>query len=148
MRKPADLTVYCTPQLRTLWPDPLAGRWREEYPNIFDDDDVRLTGRQRRNHFCEWFAAICLFHSRGVLSLVEKYRRGKAHPCKREPFERLFSVTERRRLNEICADCSVQPPDQLIYTPAFTQRGFVEVKGPGDRLSEPQLINKDSNDQA
>ena len=139
MRESADLTLYCTPHVRSLWPHPLASRWREEYPNIFDDDDVRLTRLQQRNHFCEWFAAIHLFQSRGVLSLVEKYRRGKAHPRKKEHFEQLFSEAERRRLNEICADCAVQPPDLLVYTSSFSQRGFAEVKGPGDRLSEKQL---------
>ncbi len=133
------MTIYCTAQVRKLWPQPLARRWHEEYPNIFDVDDVRLTRLQSKNHFCEWFAAIHLFQSRGVLSLIEKYRRVKAHPSKKDRFERIFSEAERCILNDVCADCAVQPPDLLTYTLDFTQRGFVEVKGPGDCLSDKQL---------
>jgi hypothetical protein len=133
------ITIYCTAQVRELWPQPLARRWLEEYPNIFDADDLRLTRFQPKSHFCEWFAAIHVFQSRGALSLVEKYRRAKAHPSKRAKFERLLSPKERRALNEICADHAVQPPDLLVYTPDFSERWFAEVKGPGDRLSEKQL---------
>lgn len=133
------MTIYCTAQLRKLWPQSLARRWHEEYPNIFDIDDVRLAERQSKNHFCEWFTAIHLFQSRGVLSLIEKYRRVKAHPAKKDRFERIFPEAERRILNDICADCAVQPPDLLTYAPDFTERGFAEVKGPGDRLPDKQL---------
>jgi hypothetical protein len=132
-------TIYCTAQVRELWPRPLAHRWLEEYPNIFDADDLRLTKFQPKNHFCEWFAAIHLFQSRAALSLVEQYRRLGAHPWKKKRFERLLSPEERRTLNDICAAYGVQPPDLLVYTPDFKERWFVEVKGPGDRLSEKQL---------
>lgn len=139
MKTDADIVIYCTPEVRKLWPQPLARRWHEQYPNIFDRDDLRLTTLQTRNHFCEWFTAIHLFQSRGVLSLIEKYRRGKAHPWKKARYERLFSETERLRINQICADCRVQPPDLLTYAPDLKHRGFVEVKGPGDRLSDKQV---------
>src|SRR5215470_9448168 len=92
----------------TILPYLLARRWRSEYPNLFDDQDLRLaSGRQTLMHFKEWFAAVHLFHSRGALSLVEKYRRGKAHLRKRSTFERLLTPDQRQLLNRICRRCHV-----------------------------------------
>jgi len=65
-------TIYCTAAIKALWPDPLAVQWHQQYPDIFDPDDLRLTQTQPHNHFCEWFAAIHLFHREQALSLVEK----------------------------------------------------------------------------
>ena len=131
-------TIYCTQQLRDLWPVPLALQWRQQYPDLFDDDDLRLTKLQNRNHFCEWFAAIHLFQSRGVLSLIEKYRRKEAHPHKWERFVRLLSPEQRDLLNNICKSCAVQPPDLLLYAPDLRDFWFAEIKGPRDDLSEKQ----------
>src|SRR5437868_2598281 len=100
------LIIYCTQELRDRWPVSLARLWRNDYPNLFDDDDVRLSRLQPRNHFNEWFAAIYVFHSRGLLSLIEEYRR--SHPRKKPIFERLLSFDQRQLLNTICASCGVQ----------------------------------------
>jgi len=67
-----ETVFYCSPQVRRLWPSPLAAQWASLYPQLFDRDDVRITQLQPKNHFSEWFAAIHLFHRDGVLSLVEK----------------------------------------------------------------------------
>src|SRR5437867_3464231 len=70
--------IYCSPQVRRLWPSPIAAQWASLYPQLFDQDDVRLTRLQPKNHFSEWFAAIHLFHRDGALSLVEKYVQNEA----------------------------------------------------------------------
>src|SRR2546427_13254290 len=67
--------------LRDRWPRPLADEWLLAYPQLFDSDDLRLTIKQPRSHFCEWFVAIHLFQSEGALSLIEKYVY-RAHPRK------------------------------------------------------------------
>jgi len=74
---------------RALWPQPLARRWRSEYPHIFDSDDLRLALAQPRNHFAEWFVAIHLFHRDGAYSLLEKYLYGN-HPANRPSFASSF----------------------------------------------------------
>ena len=131
-------TIYCTEQIRRLWPRPLAQRWAQEYPQLFDSDDIRLAVRQPRNHFAEWFAAIHLFQRDGVRSLLEKYTF-QNHPRKVKMFEGLVAVARREALRTIGKTYQVQPPDLLLYRPDGAFVGFAEVKGPGDRLSHKQV---------
>ena len=44
-------TIHCTRAIRDLWPDPLARQWLQQYPDIFDMDDLRLARNQPRYHF-------------------------------------------------------------------------------------------------
>src|SRR4051794_26997233 len=50
----------------------LAQEWRIRFPNLFDDDDLRLANSQPAVHFYEWLEAVVLHHTTGYLSLVEK----------------------------------------------------------------------------
>ena len=123
------LIIYCTQELRDRWPVSLARLWRNDYPNLFDDDDVRLSRLQTRNHFNEWFAAIYVFHSRGLLSLIEKYRR--SHPRKKPIFERLLSFDQRQLLTRSAPRVACSRP-----TSSFTRRivvGF-RVDAAGARI--------------
>jgi hypothetical protein len=104
---------------------------------LFDEDDVRLTTRQPKNHFCEWFAAIHLFHRDGVLSLVEKYVYS-THSRKQTLFRELLTECQRATLDEICSGLKVQPPDLLVFRPDRSRFWFAEIKGPGDRMREAQ----------
>jgi len=92
----AQTTIHCTKAIRELWPDPLARQWLQQYPDVFDGDDLRLTVNQPKNHFCEWFAAIHLFHREGARSLVEKYVF-QNHPQKVAQLGRLLSERSERR---------------------------------------------------
>ncbi len=136
-------TIYCTSAIRELWPKPLAAQWLQQYPDVFDRDDLRLTVNQPRNHFCEWFAAIHLFHRDGALSLVEKYAFQK-HRRKIEMLASVLSERERRILDTIGKEFRVQPPDLLVFMPKLRRYWFAEVKGPGDRLSEKQAKSHDA----
>jgi VRR-NUC domain len=129
--------IFCTPQLRALWPNPLARRWLAAYPQLFDRDDFRLTQTQPKNHFCEWFTAVFLFQRDGALSLVEKYG-GTAHSKKGPLFERILTPRQSDMLWMTCADFHCQAPDLLVYSPDFGQFWFAEAKGPRDRLSDKQ----------
>jgi hypothetical protein len=82
-------TIYCPRALRELWsppiagkPSPLAEQWRQQYPGLFDKDDLRLNTSQGRFnlHFYEWYAAIHLFQRDGAVSMVEKFAFPDAHP--------------------------------------------------------------------
>ena len=133
-----ETTIFCTAQIRKLWPEPLADQWFGIYPDLFDEDDLRLTKTQPQNHFCEWFAAIHLFHCHGAYSLVEKYG-ATTHPKKLPIFETLLNARRRKILDDICyGRFSVQPPDLLVYTPDRQHCWFVEVKGPRDRIADKQ----------
>ena len=130
-------TIHCTRAIRDLWPRPLARQWLQQYPDVFDADDLRLTVNQPKNHFCEWFAAIHLFHREGAHSLIEKYVF-QNHPAKVARMASLLSEDERKTLDSIRRACAVQPPDILAFVPKTGRYWFAEVKGPGDRLSAKQ----------
>jgi hypothetical protein len=136
-------TIHCTKAIRGLWPDPLARQWLQQYPDVFDEDDMRLTVNQPKNHFCEWFAAIHLFHREGASSLLEKYVF-QNHPKKVAQFAAVLSEQERKTLDAIRKSCAVQPPDLFVFVPKTNRYWFAEVKGPGDRLSDKQIRSHDA----
>jgi hypothetical protein len=132
-------TIFCSANVRSLWGHEFAHEWLRSYPDIFDDDDLRLVKTQPTRHFPEWFAAIHLYHRDGALSLVEKYGCC-SHPRKLPVWESLFTKRRRQLLDTICADEGVQGPDLLVYAPDKSWCYFAEVKGPGDRLSTAQVL--------
>jgi hypothetical protein len=144
-------TVYCPRGLRQLWREEgstVPAQWYEQYPALFDDDDLRIAqGPQRVHHFCEWFAAIYLFHRDGARSLVEKYdtyenhwhnQLRRRHRRKVAEYERVVPEDQRRVLHEIGSTFRVQLPDLLVISNDGTSFSFAEVKGPGDGLSPDQ----------
>lgn len=130
--------IHCTQALRDLWPSPLATLWRQQYPNIIDEDDLRITTHQPSYHFCEWFAAIHLFQRDGVHALIEKYIYAN-HPKKISQLSAILGQQKLNRLMSICEGLHVQPPDLFLYVPGGTRCGFAEIKGPKDRISDAQL---------
>ena len=58
--------------------------------------DVRLTRKESKYHFVEWFAAIHLFQRDGVRSLMEKYVF-RTHPTTSRPRSRPAQHGERAR---------------------------------------------------
>jgi len=113
--------------------------WFEKYPEIFDEDDLRLAKSQASKgyHFYEWLAAIQIYLSTGYLSLVEKYQFEK-HKRKHKIFIDLVSS----RYNDLISCQSqygnVQFPDLFVYAPDFSEWFFCEVKGPTDRIRKEQ----------
>jgi hypothetical protein len=132
-----ETVIYFNPELRGMWPSPLADQWTSHYPHLFDSDDLRITRRQPKYHFVEWLAAIHLFHRDGALSLVEKYVFA-THPRKQALFEELLTDSQHAALDEIRAEFGVQPPDLLVFRPDLSSWWFAEVKGPGDRVRDAQ----------
>lgn len=129
--------IGCPKSLRALWPDPLAGEWLEQYPQLFDADDLRCTKKQRDLHFWEWFAAVHLFEHDGLYSLVEKYIYGN-HPVKRRRLLTVLSEDQLQTLWTIYRETHSEPPDLFVYVPGTRQFWFVEAKGPTDRLRPNQ----------
>lgn len=135
---PSATTIYFTPELRAQWPSPLAEQWASAYPALFDENDLQNTRLQPRNHFCEWFAAIHLFHRDGLYSLVEKYLF-TGHARKTSLLNRLLSDSQLTILHDIHTLLRSQPPDLLVFTPDLTRFWFAEIKGPGDKIRPRQL---------
>src|SRR6266516_3384946 len=129
--------IYFTRELRSLWPSPLAAQWASHYPRVFDDDDLRITRLQPKNHFAEWLAAIHLFQRDGALSLVEKYGFSN-HSRKQALLEEWLTATQRASLDAIRSEFRVQPPDLLLFSPDRSRLWFAEVKSPGDRIRDAQ----------
>ena len=98
-------TIFCPPGLREQWRQegsPLPAFWHQHYPQLFDEEDLRIAnGPQRLGHFSEWFAAIHFFHRDGSISFIEKYDtyenhrnnrlQRKTHARKIAEYERLVS---------------------------------------------------------
>ncbi len=115
----------------------LPREWQGKYPDIFDDDDLRLALSQPNNHFYEWAGAIHFYEKQGYLSLLEKYQfknhKRKLSILKRLEFDNLQKALEYQRLKK-----SMQVPDLLVYKPDFSDWFFCEVKGGADRLRKVQ----------
>lgn len=136
-----ETRLHCSTALLATWPDPLAAQWLTAFPQLFDVDDLRLTKKQSRHHFWEWFAAVHIFERDGAYSLVEKYNC-LAHPRKIALYESLLDDRQRALLDAACPD--VQPPDLLVYAPDMSEFRFAEVKGPTDRLRAEQQASHDA----
>jgi hypothetical protein len=139
-------TLFCPPGLRELWRQEgsmLPAFWHRHYPQLFDEDDLRIAdGPQRLNHFAEWFAAIHLFHRDGSISLVEKYDiyenhrenrlQTNVHVRKMAEYKRVVPEEQRQVLHQIGSEFGVQLPDLLVLSRDGISFSFCEVKGPGD----------------
>jgi len=112
----------------------LADEWFRAYPKLFDEDDLRITRKQRDYHFFEWLAAIHIYHSIGWLSLVEKYRCVN-HPRKMTLYGEFFPGEWQDRLE----DFGPQMPDLLVYREDRSDFLLCEVKGRTDRLRPEQI---------
>lgn len=136
-------TFPVTPQQRDCFVHgQLSQDWYNQYPAIFDKDDLRLAKSQPRNHFYEWLAAILIYHSTGYHSLVEKYQFTKdGHKRKQEIIERINSTGLHTALSLRADYGNVQCPDLLVYAPDLTDWYFCEVKAGQDRLRAKQELH-------
>jgi transketolase len=143
-------TIYCPNGLPEIWrqglrgePPPLANQWQQQYPELFDDDDLEHIKNQAHDgyHFSEWYAAIHLFQRDGSRSLVEKYdtyenhrlnQLRKKHRRKVAEYESAVPQAQRQVLHEICSELKVQLPDLLVLRADRTSFAFAEVKGAAD----------------
>ena len=118
----------------------LAREWQTEYPELFDNDDLRLALSQPSNHFYEWAGAIYLYEEIGYFSLVEKYQY-KNHKHKQSIMEKLDFDDLRKALDYQRLKNKVQLPDLLVYKPDFSDWFFCEIKGGTDRLRKEQELH-------
>jgi hypothetical protein len=123
--------IHCSKGLRDKWRGRLPEEWKRSYPQLFDDDDMRLS-QQGGYHFFEWLAAIYLFHRDGALSLIEKYTY-RNHKQKRAVLDSILRPQERDYLIRFRRNRGFQPPDLFVYSPHRQTWSFAEVKSPNDR---------------
>jgi len=116
--------------------------WGEQYPQLFESQDIDIARNQARNgyHYFEWLAAITMWERTGYLSLVEKYE-DKNHKKKQEIVKRLvspdlFNLISNHRIIYRTTQC----PDLFVYAPDFSDWYFCEVKGPKDRIRPSQKL--------
>lgn len=119
----------------------LPKEWANQFPQLFDSDDLRLAGTQGPlgYHLVEWLGAIILYHLTGYESLVSKYEFHK-HTRKQEILNRLLPKPVLGLIRDHPRYGATQCPDLLAYSPDYTDWFFCEVKGPGDRLGERQRL--------
>jgi len=88
-------------------------------------------------HYFEWLAAILIYHTTGMLSLVEKYEF-KTHKRKRKVLLKLTSSKIFKYIINRGNEGHIQCPDLLVYTSDYQDWFFCEVKGPTDRIRPEQ----------
>ncbi len=111
----------------------LREEWARIYPQLFDEDDIRIARAQPTYHFYEWLAAVSIFKQTGELSLVEQYQFS-SHRRKRLVVARLMTP----ELVRFIETASTQVPDLLVYANDFSDWYFCEVKSPTDKVSPAQ----------
>ena len=118
----------------------LVEEWSSMYPMLFDSDDTRIALHQRQDgyHFYEWLAAILLYHTTGLLSLVEQYTY-PSHARKRQILKTMVSGEAIDFIARHGKSSVTQCPDLLVYTPTRREWFFCEVKGPRDKLQVKQV---------
>ena len=113
----------------------LLKEWYEQYPQIFDEDDFRITVKQPNRHFFEWLSAVLIFQSTGYLSLIEKYQF-KSHPRKNDMLKEFMTsgrispqlydlIVNRKKYGFGNSQC----PDLFVYSPDRRDWFFCEAKG-------------------
>lgn len=122
----------------------LSNEWYKQYPQIFDEDDLRITITQTRGHFFEWLSAIIIYQSTGYLSLVEKYQFKTS--TRKSDILKMF-VSSGKITRELC-DLMIngkkygfgnsQCPDLFVYLPDGSDWYFCEAKG-ADVITSSQM---------
>lgn len=112
--------------------------WKDLYPDLFDEDDLRIAKNQRSYHFYEWLSAILLYESTGFLSLVEKYQFSN-HVRLQTILRQIVTSDVFDLLINSYRLYKVQCPDLLVYSPDLSDYFFCEVKGPSDRVRQVQV---------
>jgi hypothetical protein len=109
--------------------------WYKQYPQIFDEDDFRITVEQSKGHYFEWLSAILIFHNSGYLSLVEKYQF-KSHKRKHDILKQFASSGQiTAELYDLIINGkkngfgNSQCPDLFVYLPDGSDWYFCESKG-------------------
>jgi len=113
----------------------LLNEWYERYPQIFDEDDFRITVKQPNCHFFEWLSAVLIFQSTGYLSLIEKYQfKSNKRKCAalkefvasgRITTELYDLIVNRKKYGFGNSQC----PDLFVYLPDGRDWFFCEAKG-------------------
>ena len=113
----------------------LLKEWYEQYPQIFDEDDFRISVKQPNRHFFEWLSAVLIFQSTGYLSLIEKYQF-------KIQMRKYGILKDLAASGQISADVydliinrkqygfgNIQCPDLFVYLPDGSDWYFCEAKG-------------------
>jgi len=135
-----DIFQYNQDQKLLFKSKSLIDDWYQKYPQLFDEDDLRIAKSQPQYHFFEWQAAIYMYETHGLLSLVEQYQF-KNHKKKQILLDKILSHAPR--LVNFIRDHKKygkrQCPDLLVYAPDFSNWFFYEVKSDSDELKPKQI---------
>tara|TARA_B100002019_G_scaffold157497_1_gene135638 strand:- start:190 stop:681 length:492 start_codon:yes stop_codon:yes gene_type:complete len=117
----------------------LAEQWFGRYPELFDDDDIRVARTQSKLglHFFEWLSALTIYESLGYLSLVESYEF-KVQKRKQRILRELLPSDVLDVVLSPYDQRKAQCPDLLCFKPDYSDWFFCEVKGPTDKLRDVQ----------
>ena len=126
-------TVNVVRSQRARWQSGhLAQEWRTRFPNLFDDDDLRLANSQPAIHFYEWLGAVVSPHD--WLSVASREVRIRNASRKQHIVAQLLPSPVRNALRDR-SQGRAQAPDLLMYAEDFSNWFFCEVKGRRDPLA-------------
>ena len=112
----------------------LPKKWKKEYSDLFDEDDLRIALTQSQYHFYEWVVGIH-YYKKGFKVLVEQYIY-KPHLRKLKLLSKIIGEESLSFLIKASKDLKSQPPDLFVYK--GRSFFFVEVKAPKDELHKTQ----------
>ncbi|MDH5353807.1 MAG: VRR-NUC domain-containing protein [Gammaproteobacteria bacterium] len=118
----------------------LAEDWFKRYPELFDDDDIRVARTQAKMglHYYEWLSALTIYQSTEYLSLIESYEF-KVQKRKQKIIKDLLPEKVLEAILMPYDDSrKAQCPDLLCFKPDYSDWFFCEVKGPTDKLRDVQ----------
>jgi hypothetical protein len=126
--------VYHPVQRQRFQSGEIVQAWVARYPNLFDENDLRIQNTQPTYHFYEWLAAVLLYEAMGYYTLMEKYETA-SHPEKLERFKKIVPPAVAKDVFENRTGV----PDLFVHSPDGTDWFFCEVKGANDRLRKHQI---------
>lgn len=112
-------------------------QWAAAHPELFDPQDLSLASNVENvdeYHYFEWLAAITLYRTTGMRSLVEMWGTS-THTRKIDITRRLFDLDGFKREGKAMGLPGLpKGPDLLVYRPDLQDFFFVEAKGGNDSL--------------
>jgi Holliday junction resolvase-like predicted endonuclease len=127
-------------ELETEWNSGwLKGKWHNEYPELFNEEDYDIAKAQGSYHFGEW-AVAKYYYSHGYKVLIENYMSDD-HRDKCKIIEGIIKEESKRDLIHPLGPKGrrIGEPDLFVYKDDGEYL-FVEVKKGSDKVSERQRI--------
>ncbi|MFP4621148.1 MAG: hypothetical protein ACLFM7_07535 [Bacteroidales bacterium] len=117
----------------------LISKWANAYPEIFDEDDIRLARDQAKygHKFYEWMGAVVIYNTIGYLSLMQEYEL-TSHKRKHAAFQ---NIVDSKTFQYIMGPKEEENhcPDLFCFSVDIDDWFFCDVKGKEEKWDLDRL---------